>query len=450
MLSEIMTSTDYFRLEAEYFNAKKLSLADKLKGWEIISGIQYGTSRLCDENDNGYPVLRLNELDNGFIGTPKKFCHTLTDKEIETLSLKNGDVLVIRTNGNPDLVGRSAVVMEDSDCAFASYLFRVFTNGVLNPCTVSAFMNGKYGRIEIDRLSMKSNQTNFSPAKFRDMIFPKIGHELQEAIQRIYEQAYSYRKESESLYTQAQNILNDAIHFTPSAHSDSNIEAVSFSQVFSTGRMDAEYFMPKYDSILAQYQDSPTIYSSCNIHSENFRPHKGIQYKYIELADVGTSGNITGATVADGSELPTRARRIVHAGQVIVSSIEGSLQSCALITSEYDGALCSTGFYVIDSDMYNSETLLLLFKSPMIQSLMKRGCSGTILSAISENELRKIPMPYIDFDIQQTISEHVRDSFTLRKESERLIALAVKSVELAVEYDENTAMNLITQEESLS
>ena len=449
MLSEIMTSTDYFRLEAEYFNAKELLLDNKLKGSEIISGIQYGTSRLCDENDNGYPVLRLNELDNGFIGTPKKFCHTLTDYEVETLRLKKGDVLVIRTNGNPDLVGRSAVVMEDSDCAFASYLFRVFVNGVINPFTVSAFMNGKYGRTEIDRLSMKGNQTNFSPAKFRDMIFPKIGHELQEAVQKTYEQAYIYRKEAQSLYALAQSILNDAIHFTP-RNPDANTSVVSLSQVFSSGRIDAEYFMPKYDELLAHLRDNPKIGSSCNIHGANFTPRKGIQYRYIELADVGTSGNITGATVADGSELPTRARRLVHAGQVIISSIEGSLQSCALITPEYDGALCSTGFYVVDSDMYNSETLLMLFKSPMIQSLMKRGCSGTILSAISENELRKIPMPYIDSHIQQSISEHVRKSFALRKESERLIALAVKSVELAVEYDENTAINLITQEEITS
>ena len=171
-----------------------------------------------------------------------------------------------------------------------------------------------------------------------------------------------------------------------------------------------------------------------------------------EQADLGTefiNGAVrfeTGATFADGSELPTRARRIVHTGQVIISSIEGSLQSCALVTPEYDGALCSTGFYVVDSDVYNSETLLMLFKSPMIQSLMKRGCSGTILSSISENELRKIPLPYIDSQTQQTISEHVRKSFALRKESERLISLAVKSVETAIESDEHSAMKLIQNE----
>ena len=205
--------------------------------------------------------------------------------------------------------------------------------------------------------------------------------------------------------------------------------------------------MPKYDSLIGSLKASPTIDSSCRIHNANFTPQKGTQYRYIELADIGTYGNITGSTTADGQDLPTRARRIVRAGQVIVSSIEGSLQSCALITQDYDGALCSTGFYVLDSDSYNPETLLMLFKSEIVQSLMKRGCSGTILAAISEDELRKVRLPIIDHDTQTQIAHSIQQSFSLRKRSELLINSAVKAAELAVESSEQTAINFITQEE---
>ena len=348
MLYEVMRSTDYFRLEAEYFNAQTVTLAERLKGEDIIRGVQYGTSKLCDEDRGGYPVLRLNELENCFINEPKKFCHLLSDSEFEALRLKKGDVLVIRTNGNSDLVGRAAVVMEDSYYAFASYLFRVFVNGKLNACTTVAFMNGKYGRVEIDRLSMKGNQTNFSPAKFRDMKFPKIGDTLQAKIWELFETAYSCRSKANSLYAHAQALLSAQLGQVP--HDSRNTTTRSLSDVFGTGRLDAEYFMPKYDGLLDSLKASPTIADSCTIHNANFTPQADNQYSYIELADVGTYGNITGSTTADGQDLPTRARRIVHAGQVIISSIEGSLQSCALITNDYDGALCSTGFYVVDSD----------------------------------------------------------------------------------------------------
>ena len=444
MLSEIVASTDYFRLEAEYFNSRILLLAENLKGEDIISEIQYGTSKLCDENSNGYPVLRLNELDNGFINKPQKYCHLMSASEFETLRLKKGDVLVIRTNGNSDLVGQSAVVMEDSEYAFASYLFRVLVNGKLNSCTIVAFMNGKYGRVEIDRLSMKGNQTNFSPAKFRDMIFPKISEELQERIQELFENAYGCRKEANSLYAQAQFLLSSKIGQVPK---DSRNTAIrSLSEVFSAGRLDAEYFMPKYNGLLSQLKDSPTVADTCRIHNTNFIPQKNTQYRYIELADIGTYGNITGFTTADGQDLPTRARRLVHTGQVIISSIEGSLQSCALITEDYDSALCSTGFYVIDSDTYNPETLLMLFKSETVQTLMKRGCSGTILAAISDDELRKIRLPKIDSDTQHSISQLVQHSFSLRNTSESLIRSAVHAVEIAVESSEHFALNFISQE----
>ena len=130
----------------------------------------------------------------------------------------------------------------------------------------------------------------------------------------------------------------------------------------------------------------------------------------------------------------------MHKGQVIVSSIEGSLSSCALIDSEYDGALCSTGFYVIDSDKINSEALLVLFKSKPIQALLKQRCSGTILTAISKDEFLNMPLPTIDEVVQKEISDKVQESFRLRKEAKRLLDNAIKAVEMAIETDEEKAL----------
>ena len=131
--------------------------------------------------------------------------------------------------------------------------------------------------------------------------------------------------------------------------------------------------------------------------------------------------------------MPTRARRLVHQGDVIVSSIEGSLDSCALVTEDYDAALCSTGFYVLRSSKLNPETLLTLFKSLPIQQLMKKGCSGTILTAISKPELEKLPVPIIRQEVQEEIAQHVQRSFVLRKEAMQLLENAKRTVETAIE-----------------
>lgn len=64
---------------------------------------------------------------------------------------------------------------------------------------------------------------------------------------------------------------------------------------------------------------------------ENFRPAHKTEYKYIELANIGGTGDIIDCMIKQGENLPNRARCKVATGDVIVSSIEGSLNSVALI-----------------------------------------------------------------------------------------------------------------------
>lgn len=103
-------------------------------------------------------------------------------------------------------------------------------------------------------------------------------------------------------------------------------------------------------------------------------------------------GGISDLNLQNGNTLPSRTRRKMNERQAIISSIEGSLQSCALITDKFAGAICSTGFHAINSSQINSETLLVLFKSAAIQALMNQHCSGTILTAISKNDFQSIPL----------------------------------------------------------
>lgn len=175
------------------------------------------------------------------------------------------------------------------------------------------------------------------------------------------------------------------------------------------------------------------LFSDCDIKEENFTPKDDTTYKYVELANIGKYGNIIGCSQQKGEDLPSRARRIVSKNDVVISSLEGSLDSCALVEEDYDGALCSTGFYVLKSSVLNSETLLVLFKSPLVKELMRKGCSGTILTAIGRQELERIPIPLIRQEIQDEIAQHVQSSISLRKESQQLLEYAKLTVEEAIQ-----------------
>ncbi len=439
MLSRTITATNYFRLEAEYYNSKSLPSQNSMRGKDVINAVQYGTSKVCDEDPNGYPVLRLNELDNGFIKKPNKYCHILSCDEFEKLKLNVGDVLIIRTNGNPDLVGQAAVVLEDVNYAFASYLYRITTNKNINPETLISYLNCKYGRNEIDKNSMEGNQTNFSPAKFQDILIPILGYKFQMAVKNIVNLAYQKKKSADKEYLHAEQSLIDMLGIDLLNKSNVSTRYLSKSFLLS-GRLDAEYYQPKYEVYESALHTIDTVNSLCDIHDKNYAPKSDDLYRYIELADVGDYGDISNVELIRGSKLPSRARRKVKTGQVIVSSVEGSLQSCALVTDEFDGALCSTGFYVLTSESINPETLLVLFKSEVIQALLKQRCSGTILTAITKDELLSMPLPKIDESVQSEIAVKVKESFALRRRSKELLDVAKQAVEMAIEQGEDVAL----------
>lgn len=82
---------------------------------------------------------------------------------------------------------------------------------------------------------------------------------------------------------------------------------------------------------------------------------------------------------------------------------------------------------------------MVLFKSEVIQALLKQRCSGTILTAITKDQLLSMPLPQIDESIQDEIAKKIQKSFSLRRQSVQLLEYAKQAVEMAIEQGEDSA-----------
>ena len=431
------------RLESDFWIKEKVQFKS-VKGADVEEFSQYGTSKELNEDGKGYPVLRLNEFDSFFIHEPAKYCDIIDEETYNSLKLKKDDVLICRTNGNPRYVGKAALVPQDYEYAFASYLYRIRPQlDIINSATLVAYLNSKYGRSEIERLSLVGNQANFSPAKFRQIEIPLLDKNLQQIISESINLAYLKLQEAKDIYLCAETMLIEELGFSTWEPSHEQIAIRTLKDVKNTKRIDAEYYQPQYveiSNILGNY-GSQTVNDSCKLRDKNFTPNKQVKYKYVELGDIGPYGEILHHTFDFGKSLPSRARRIVHTGDVIISSIEGSLQKCAYITDDYDSALCSTGFYVTYSDIINPETLLVLFKSVPIQGLLKKNCAGAILSSFKKESLLNLEIPIITKDVQDKIATLIKKAFRLRKESEKIIEASKFAIEKAIEQDMQSAIS---------
>ncbi|EAI7915952.1 restriction endonuclease subunit S [Campylobacter jejuni] len=347
-------------------------------------------------------------------------------------------------------LGRVFINILDFDFSIDSHINVIVVKNktYLNPYFLAIFLQSYYGQIQIIRYySGTSGQIEIYPRDFNYFKIPIFPMEFQLEIQNLVKDSHKALEESKELYKKAEETLYLELGLDPKNPLQSlldsktnnptnspNISIHTLKESFlKTGRLDSEYYQSKYEDIEKFIKSYPNGYDSfssiINNKDTNFTPKNNENYSYIELANIGNNGNISEPISDLGKNLPTRARRIVSKGDVIISSIEGSLSSCALITQEFDKHLVSTGFFVLNSKLLNGETLLVIFKSQIFQEYLKKFPSGTILCAINKEELSKILIPKIDSTTQEKIAKYIQESFNLRKKSKQLLDNAKIKVE---------------------
>ena len=140
------------------------------KGWpakalgELVAEFRYGTSN--KSASQGKPALRIPNVAGGTIDLTDLKLVPVDLAEFERLRLRDGDLLFVRTNGNPDFVGRCAVFdskaaaasgFEGNEFIFASYLIRArLASNVITPLFLREHFLGAEGRRQLRSRSKTS------------------------------------------------------------------------------------------------------------------------------------------------------------------------------------------------------------------------------------------------------------------------------------------------------
>ena len=439
-----------FRLEAEFYNSSSLLNAYCFSGEDIIDFVQYGTSKELNEEKRGFPTLRLNEFDSFFIKYPQKYCDEIDDDTFQSLALKKGDVLICRTNGNPKLVGKSAMVPENSDYAFASYLFRIKPKEEkLLPTILVTYLNSSVGRSEIEKHLMVSNQANFSPAKFREILIPQFGTGIQSRIDKSIWESFSKHSDSKKIYVQAEALLLSELGLINWQPQHRLTFVKNFSDTEPSERIDAEFYTPTYDDVV----DAVKGYSGgwdnlgnlCKIKRGSLI--KDSFYDQREGNPYIRGADFSGGWLSD-DKLVFINPKFRHTNETrvyendIVFSLIGSVGETALVTSKFTGAYISnnTGKIKCESPVC-SVFLQTLLTSIIGKMYFEKYKTQTAQPKISDKDLHHFVIPLLSEAKQIQIQQKVIESFNLRQQSKHLLECAKRAVEIAIEQDEQTAID---------
>ncbi len=438
------------RLEAEFYNSTSSLTSKYYTGAEIVDFVQYGTSKELNEEKRGYPTLRLSEFESLFIKSPEKYCDKIDNTTYQSLSLRKGDVLICRTNGNPKLVGKSAIVLENYDYAFASYLFRIRPDRKkISPATLAVYLNSSVGRNEIEKHLMVSNQANFSPAKFREILIPKLGETIQSLIDEIVLFSFDKHKESNTLYSQAEQMLLSELNLLNWKPKHQLSFVKNHSDTESAGRYDAEYFQPMYEEIEKAIKNYSGGYSliqdEFKQNTSTFKIDNTKEYNYVEIGSVNVSNGEIIPNKIIGSELPANAKRVLKKGDVIISKVRTYRGAITIV--EKDGYVGSGAFTVLrEKGQVNKETLFAFLHSKPLLAWSLKPNTGTSYPVIIDEDILNLPIPILAENKQKKIAETVNESFCNRELSNKLLGIAKYGVELAIEKNETSASNYIKLE----
>lgn len=138
-----------------------------MESWEkkrlsdVVTEFKYGTSEKSDYNNKGIPVLRIPNIgDNGIdLSDIKYLNHRNVDSESQ---IHEGDILIIRSNGSRDLVGKAVLVPElGCEYAYASFLIRAKPNhSIINAHYLTIFLNSTDARGQMFRRAKSSAGIN--------------------------------------------------------------------------------------------------------------------------------------------------------------------------------------------------------------------------------------------------------------------------------------------------
>jgi type I restriction enzyme S subunit len=170
---------------------------------------------------------------------------------------------------------------------------------------------------------------------------------------------------------------------------------------FTTARWDA-VFNAGLSTAVRQRIDGDNggvvrVRDVADLCGERFNPARlgtDHSFPYIEISDVDGQSYSVRAKQVPCSEAPSRARKRVRAGDVLVSTVRPERRTIGVVPRDLDGAICSTGFAVLRCrDGIQPLVLAHLLRHSFTTEQIVKENSGIAYPAVEESRVMDVVLP---------------------------------------------------------
>ncbi len=193
-----------------------------------------------------------------------------------------------------------------------------------------------------------------------------------------------------------------------------------------------------------------------SIKGQQRKPENDHEIIYVDIASIDRKlKKICTPQLLKGSEAPSRARKIINEGDVLVSLTRPNLNAVAHVSPAYNGQFASTGFEVIKTTGIESRYVFLLTRTKKFIDDISGATQGALYPAAKSSDIRSYEIPLAPLNEQIRIANkldsllakvdaaqaHLEQIPTLLKRFRQSVLAAATSGELTREWRDNQDAN---------
>ena len=342
---------------------------------EILNGFAFQSKNYVPE---GIRVVRITNVQKGYIeDIDPKYYPIESKNELSRYLLKDGDLLLSLT-GN---VGRVAIIDYSYLPAYLNQrvaCIRVKENVSLDLNFLFHLLYSKKFEGDCIKSSKGAAQLNMSTIWLASYLIPVPSIEEQLSIVAYLDAAFAH---IDALKANAEKQLTEA----------------------------RQLFQAELTKCMRQKEgwEEKALGEVC-IKSKNIKwdnVDEGKTFTYIDLTSVDrTDLQIHNPQIINKHNAPSRAKQIIHSGDIIFATTRPTLRRVSLIDEQYDGDICSTGFCVLRPDNnVVSEWIFYALQEEHFYSYIEPLQAGANYPAVTDGDVKNYAIPIPSKDTQHSI-----------------------------------------------
>jgi type I restriction enzyme M protein len=314
----------------------------------------------------------------------------------------------------------------------------------ISPAYLHIYLASNYGQFQVRRNIRGGGQTGLILPDFKDLIIIRFSKNFEKAITDISLQAHKYIVDSQNIYKTAEALLLSELGLKDWKPTEETESVKSFSESYGqSGRLDAEYYQPKYDELLNHISKYPTkklntivnIKKSIEPGSDAYLDN-GIPF--IRVANLSKYGLTEPEIHLDRKFY--ELMDLKPKKDTILLSKDGSVGIAYKLEKDLDAITSGAILHLtIKDEDFLPDYLTLVLNSIIVWFQAERDAGGSIIQHWKPSEIEEVIIPKIDKTIQQNITDKIQQSFALKAQSRLLLDLAKRGVEMAIERGEDEA-----------